>query len=278
MPEPFEPPRGVRVVYSDLDGTMLGRGASFVHDPSGAPTLEPAGALLAAAEAGIEIVVCSGRAMPGVAGDARILGLATAIGEMGAVVSYRGGRDLELNLGEYPGGDEPPVTFMEAAGAVRVLTERFRLEHHTPWSASRTYTHLLRGSVDPGEANAALAEAGLGWCVLADNGVLHGAYLGLDAGTARAYHLTPRGVSKGSAIALDRARRGFAREECIAIGDAVADLAMAGEVGLVVLTSDALADDAALAAAAAGVANARATTRPGNLGWADAIAGIAARR
>jgi len=263
----------VRVVYTDLDGTMLGRGGAFVRDPAGTLSAEPTAALLDALERDVDVVPATGRSLRGLLGDARILGLQTVIAEMGAIIAYDIGREIVTNLGAYPGGEEPPAAHMERTGAVRTLFEAFagRLEHHTPWSAWRDYTQLFRGLVDTGDADRILADAGFEWLSLHDNGRLHGAYLGLDAGVAHAYHLMPRGVDKGSAVAIDRSRRGLARMDTIAIGDAIADLAMAPEVGALVLVRDAVESDAALATAAAAIANVYVSERPGNLGWCDAL-------
>jgi len=267
---------GIKVVYTDLDGTMLGRNGSFLHDPDGNATLEPAEALLAARAALVDVVPASGRALRGLQTDARLLGLATVIAEMGAQISYDFGRDVVQNFGETP---KPgmPAAIMEEVGAVKLLLERFAglLEHHTPWSGWRECTHLFRGKVDPEEADATLAGNGFGWLTLHDNGRLHGEYMGIPKGAARAYHLIPRGVSKGLAVAIDRERRGFARENAVAIGDAFADLELAAEVGVFVMVCDALADDPPLAERARAMDNVLVTDRPQNLGWADTLALIA---
>jgi len=267
----------VRVVYSDLDGTMLGRGGSFVHSPDGVLTGEPAAVLLEAAQRGIEIVPATGRSLRGLLGDARILGLTTVIAEMGAIVAYEVGREVVMNLGDYPGGEEAPVTYMERTGAVKLLFDSFpgRVEHHTPWSAWREYTHLLRGLVDTAEADRILAEGGFGWLRVQDNGLLSRGYLGLEAGSVHAYHVLPRGVDKGSAVALDMGRRGLSREHVIAVGDAIADLSMAAHVGALILVADAVAADHGLAEAAASISNAYVSSRPGNLGWCDALRTVA---
>ena len=267
---------GIKVVYTDLDGTMLGRNGSFLHDPDGNATLEPAEALLAARAALVDVVPASGRALRGLQTDARLLGLETVIAEMGAQISYDFGRDVVQNFGETP---KPgmPAAIMEEVGAVKLLLERFAglLEHHTPWSGWRECTHLFRGKVDPEEADATLAGKGFGWLTLHDNGRLHGEYMGIPKGAARAYHLIPRGVSKGLAVAIDRERRGFARENAVAIGDAFADLELAAEVGVFVMVCDALADDPPLAERARAMDNVLVTDRPQNLGWADTLAVIA---
>jgi len=267
---------GIKVVYTDLDGTMLGRNGSFLHDPDGKATLQPAEALLAARAALVDVVPASGRALRGLQTDARLLGLATVIAEMGAQISYDFGRDVVQNFGETP---KPgmPAAIMEEVGAVKLLLERFAglLEHHTPWSGWRECTHLFRGKVDPEEADSTLAGNGFGWLTLHDNGRLHGEYMGIPKGAARAYHLIPRGVSKGLAVAIDRERRGFAREDAVAIGDAFADLELAAEVGVFVMVCDALADDPPLAERARAMDNVLVTDRPQNLGWADTLALIA---
>lgn len=269
---------GVEVVYTDLDGTMLGKNGSFLHDPGGAATIEPAEALLAARAAGIDVVPVSGRALRGLQADARILGLGTVIAEMGALVSYDFGREVVQNFGATP---KPgmPAAIMEESGAVSLLLSSYEqfLEHHTPWSASRECTHLFRGLVDTSEADALLDRAGFGWLTVHDNGRLHGEYLGIPKGSARAYHLQPRGVSKGAAVALDRARRGFDRSVCVALGDSVADLELAAEVGTFIVVGDAVEQDSELAARCEAAGNVIATDRPQNLGWADALSEMAAR-
>lgn len=267
---------GIRAVYTDLDGTMLGRNGSFLHDPEGRPTTEPVQALLAAAAAGIDVVPASGRALRGLVTDARILGLQTVIAEMGALIAYGFGAEVVENFGEAPRGG-PPIGHMEAACAL--LLERYhgRIEYHAPWHRWRECTQLFRGSLDTAEADVLLAGEGHGWLRLHDNGRLRGEYLGLPAGTAHVYHLQPRGVSKGHAVAIDRRRRGFAREECIAIGDAIADLELAAHVGTFVLVGDALEGHEELAARIESMDNVVVTDRPQNLGWADAVGAAAAR-
>lgn len=278
LSENLERLRGVRVVYTDLDGTMLGRAGSFLHDPDGKPTLEPAEALLAAREAAIDVVPTSGRALRGLQTDARMLGMPTVIAEMGALVSYDFGGEIVRNFGETP---EPgmPAAVMDRLGAPALLLEKYagRLEHHTPWSGWRECTHLFRGLVDEREVDGLLAGHGFAWLTLHDNGRLHGTYLGIPKGEARAYHLLPRGVSKGTAVRGDRERRGFARAECVAIGDAAADLELAAEVGTFVMVGDALEHDPDLAGRCAALDNVVVTERPQNLGWTDAVRAAAAR-
>jgi hydroxymethylpyrimidine pyrophosphatase-like HAD family hydrolase len=267
----------VRVVYTDLDGTMLGPAGAFNRTPDGSLSSEPMDVLMTALERSIDVVPATGRSLRGLIGDARILGLQTVIAEMGSLIAYDLGREVVTNLGAYPGGEEPPAAHMERTGAVKLLFDAFPggLEHHSPWSAWRDYTQLFRGLVDTSEADRVLAGAGFDWLTLHDNGRLHGAYLGREPGASHAYHLQPRGVDKGSAVALDRERRSFAAEDAIAIGDSIADLTMAPHVGALVLVADAVAADPALERAANATSNVYVSERPGNLGWCDALRAIA---
>ena len=74
----------VRCVYTDLDGTLLGRGASLFRDAEGQFTLLPARALEACHRAGAEVVIKSGRRRAQVMEDARLLGQSAYIFEMGS--------------------------------------------------------------------------------------------------------------------------------------------------------------------------------------------------
>lgn len=271
----------IRVVYTDLDGTMLGPGGSFVHDPKGEPTDAPVRALNSARKAGVEIVPTSGRALRGLQTDARLLGMGSVIAEMGALIGDDFGRTVIRLFGDTPiEGDEMPARTMERVGAVDLIHERFgdRLESHTPWSAWRECTHLFRGRVDVAEVDAALAEAGFDWLTLHDNGRLHGAYLGLAQGESRAYHLIPRGVSKGAGVTAHLQHRGWKPEEAIAIGDAYADLQLAGSTAWCVIVGDALRGDDLLREAC--VANERVvvTRAPQNLGWVELLEAIVAAK
>lgn len=271
----------VSIVYTDLDGTMLGPNGSFVHGPTGEPTIEPLRALHDVTAAGVEVVPTSGRALRGLQTDARILGLRSVIAEMGALVSDDFGVHLERVFGEAPTlADEMPARTMERVGALALILDRFgdALEPHTPWSAWRECTLLFRGRVDVAEVDAMLAAEGIGWAHLHDNGRLHGAYLGFAQGESRAYHLIPRGVSKGEGVRAHLARRGLRPDQAIAIGDAAADLALADAAGWCVIVADAVEGDPALAAACAAHPRVAVTRAPQNLGWVELLDAITAAK
>jgi len=89
----------VRCLYLDLDGTLLGKGASLFHDADGGFTLLPARALEACHRAGIEVVIKSGRRKAQVMEDARLLGQTSYIYEVGCGLVVDGvDRGLHLVL------------------------------------------------------------------------------------------------------------------------------------------------------------------------------------
>ncbi|HET9119799.1 MAG TPA: HAD hydrolase family protein, partial [Solirubrobacterales bacterium] len=95
----------LRCVYTDLDGTLLGRYGSLFRDSEGEFSLLQARALEACHRAGVEVVVKSGRREGSVVEDAKLMGLRSYIAEVGTVVMIDGERtelvgDIEPDPGK----------------------------------------------------------------------------------------------------------------------------------------------------------------------------------
>ncbi|MBJ7329728.1 MAG: HAD hydrolase family protein [Solirubrobacteraceae bacterium] len=235
----------MRALYVDLDGTLLGRGGSLVHDADGNPSLLSIRAVEACLRVQAEVVLMSGRRLMTVREPARLLGQPSYIFEAGAGLVLDG-ETFWLCDGLEPG----ELTIAEqvaVGGAPELLLERFagRLEYHAPWHEGREVSHLFRGAVPAAEADAALAEAGHDQLRLVDNGAIDVPQHGLDvaASELHAYHLVPRGVSKARAVARHQRARGYAPEDCIAAGDSREDLAVAAAVGTFWLMANGLTHD-----------------------------------
>ena len=242
----------MRCVYVDLDGTLLGPDASLVTGGDGRFSLLAMRALEACARADVEVVIFSGRKQSSVFEAARLIGTRSYIFDIGCGLVLDG--ELEwLTDGLIPSEAKGTIFHQIAAsGALELLARRYgaSLEPHDPWSATREVSHLLRGSVDLTEANGALAQAGLDWLRLIDNGVIpEAAALKLmpQLQTIRAYHLIPAGASKARAVARHMQARGYSAEDCIACGDSREDLETAGTVGSFWLMANALVRDPGLA-------------------------------
>lgn len=258
----------VEVVYTDLDGTLLGRGGSVLRDADGRPSLRAAGALVAAAEEGIAVVAVSGRRAADLRHDARLLWLDGAIAEVGTVV-IRGGAQHHRWGGCPRDLADTPREALRVAGALDVLLAAFDgdIRPFEPWDAGREGGHLLHGRIDVAAADAALEAAGLGWAHVLDNGRAGGWEGRADV---HAYHLVARGTGKAAALAEDLAERRLTRDQALAVGDSVEDLTMAGEVGTYVIVANGHGEE--------GAGCVRVPGRNGD-GVADAIdAVLAARR
>jgi hypothetical protein len=232
----------LRCVYCDLDGTLVGLGGSLMHDGTGAFTMSGARAVEALLRAGVELVLVSGRRRVTVEQPARFLGQPSFIYESGACVVLEG-EEHWLTDGIVPREGSTAYAQIEETGAPRLLLEHFagRLEYHDPWHIDREISHLFRGQVDAFEADELLDAHGHERLRLVDNGILHPPME--DGSEMRAYHLVPRSVSKAAAVAFHQRVRGYAPEECIAIGDSREDLGMAASVGTFWLVGNALEED-----------------------------------
>lgn len=226
----------VRTVYADLDGTLLGPGGSLFATLDGTTT-EPARAIASMAQAGVELVLMSGRTRAQMSEVARTLGARAYIAELGGMIVYREGyEDVIVRQSGTTRGRGTAHRAIERSGAAGMLLDLYPglLEPHAPWSfVERECSVLLRGLISIPEANELLRKGGYGWLELHDNGVIprRGRFRALDVEEVRAYHLVPVGISKRSAVALDRERRELSRDACIAVGDSAADADVASEVG-----------------------------------------------
>ena len=227
---------GIRCVYTDLDGTLLGRGASLFRTAEGEFTLLAARALEACHRAGVEVVIKSGRRRAQVMEDARLIGQSSYIYEVGAAMVVDG--ETTFLTGDLqPRDGETVHDQIAATGAPELLLRRFegRLEYHTPFHLGREVSHVFRGLVDVREANELLQAEGHSALRFVDNGEI-------GPGT-HTFHLIPAGVSKARAVAAHMRARGYAREECVAVGDSREDVEVAEVVGRLFLVANAVAGD-----------------------------------
>jgi hydroxymethylpyrimidine pyrophosphatase-like HAD family hydrolase len=265
-------PAGVRCLYLDLDSTLLGRGASLLHDGEGNVTIDGVRAVQACLRAGVEVVLMSGRRRAQVMEDARLLGQSSYIYEAGACVVLDG--EEHWLTGDIVPGELTIAEQIERSGAPQLLLGRYPglLEYHEPWHREREVSHLFRGLVDAVEVDALLAEHGHQSLRLVDNGVVNRRSQAL-AGLAhvRGYHLVPAGASKAAALALHRRARGYSRRETFAVGDSREDLACAAEVDAFWLVANAVERDPSIGAALSTHANARVCAAAHGAGVYEAV-------
>jgi hydroxymethylpyrimidine pyrophosphatase-like HAD family hydrolase len=263
----------IRCIYTDLDGTMLGHGASLFRDGEGAFTLLPSRALEACWRADVEVVIKSGRRKTQVMEDARLIGQTAYIYEVGSGLVIDG--EETLLTGELQPRDGKSVhALVEESGAPALLldTYRGRLEPHAPWHLDRQVSHLFRGLVDPDEATSLLERSGFEGLRLVDNGAIPAAECDLPLeGPPHAYHLVPKEASKAAAVARHMQARGYAPEECVGVGDSQEDLEVARHVGRFFLVANAVAKDPSLLGEIASYGNVEVTEASHGEGFYEAV-------
>src|SRR4051794_41050524 len=233
-------------VYTDLDGTLLGKGSSLFRDAEGGFSLAQSRGLEACHRAGVEVVIMSGRREPQVHEAARLMGQTSYIYEAGCAFAIDGETTL-LTGGMVPDESGTVYEQIEARGIPKALFEHFegRLEYHAPWHHGRVLSHLFRGKVDVAEANRLLHERGDDDLRLLDNGAI-GREMPTVEGRTHAYHLVPKQVSKAGAVAAHAAARGYDLADCIAVGDSIEDLEVAAAVGRFFVVANGPENDAGL--------------------------------
>ncbi len=264
-----------RVLLSDVDGTLVGRGGSLLTDLEGQPTLAAAEALVAAARVGLRVVLVSGRTRMQLHEGGRLLGLGDCVAELGTVVVAAG--RIEYQWGAAPRDlGITPAAAITRSGADELLLRAYagRLEPHTPWDQGREGSVLLRGAINADEATARLQDAGLGWVRVADNGHLREPVpaLGLTPGEGHTYHLVPNGVGKGTGAARYLELSGLTRDQAAAIGDSTADLELSETAGVMFLVGN-----AGPATRAAAPSDTVVTDGHAGIGWAEAVHALLAR-
>lgn len=262
----------IRCLYLDLDGTLLGRGASLLHDEEGEVSIDGVRAIQACLRARVEVVLMSGRRKPTLAEDARLLGQSSYIYEAGACVVLDG--EEHWLTGNMVPGELTIAQQIERSGAPALLLEHYagRLEHHDPWHVEREVSHLFRGLVDAEEADRVLTEHGYGGLRLVDNGSVSRRSPALaDLPQVRGYHLVPAGVSKAAAVAFHRRARGYAQMETFAVGDSREDLASAAHVETFWLVANATRRDPTIREAIAGHRNVRLCEEAHGAGVYEAV-------
>jgi hydroxymethylpyrimidine pyrophosphatase-like HAD family hydrolase len=268
----------LRCVYTDLDGTLLGRGASLFHDADGGFTLLPARALEACHRANVEVVLKSGRRKTNVMELARLIGQSAYIYEIGCGLVIDGEETL-LTGDLQPQNGRTIHDQIEDSGAPRLLLETYagRLEYHSPWHLNRDISHLFRGLVDAMEADTLLEQNGFGNLRLVDNGVIgpKESLQKLD-GPPHAYHLIPRQASKADAVMRHMRARGYSPDECIGLGDSREDLGVAAVVGRFFLVANAVEKDPEITRAAP--ANVEITEGRNGEGFYEAVIRTLAER
>jgi len=247
--------RHIKILYTDIDGTVLGKRGCLLVDGNNQPSATTAQTIVEVnLSPDFEVVPCTGRSVTQLIEISRLCGWNDFIGEAGAVRSYwhadKGVREnvydtpsWSAELRERASGDTTPLDIINASGAMEALFAAFpgQIEYHSPWNVNRQATNVLRGRVDAAKANVLFANLEIP-ITLIENGVIApSAHTLIESSEPiRAYHLTPTGATKGFAIRADLARRSLRKDEALMVGDGMADLECGPEVAAIFMLQNSL--------------------------------------
>ncbi len=263
----------LRVIYSDLDGTLLNDKGCLIKDVCGNYFFGVVRLFKEIAKNGWDIVLASGRNKLQLKYNAMLLSVKNYIPELGCEMVYDFGEkvyttfDLKKFNYEITRGGKDLIKIIE------ILKKEFpgKIESLLEWSMERTYNALLFGDINLEKANKLLIDNGFGGLSLEDNGYSNLVNLNLNVENLRIYNLVPKGVHKSSAIIVDKKVRNFTKNQCIALGDSISDLKMAEEVKYFFLMRDSIEKDIKIIDKIINYENVFITTGKMNRGWAEVI-------
>jgi HAD superfamily hydrolase (TIGR01484 family) len=265
--------KDLKVVYTDLDGTLFNHKGCIIKDYMDNYYFDALKLLPAIAGRKWDVVPVSGRNKYQLKYNAQIIGLTNYISELGAELIYNLGEEVYVTFDNnvakfdltYGGKDLKRIT--------KLLKENFpsKIEGKMEWSRCRCYNALFYGEIDIQKANKILEAEGYKGLVLVDNGLSSLEELDLDIEKLHIYNLIPYGVNKSNGIKLDKKIRNFNVENCIALGDSLEDLKMAGEVRYLFLVRNALEHEEVLSGEIKKYDNVYITDGFMNRGWSEVM-------
>ncbi|WP_298578233.1 HAD family hydrolase [uncultured Olegusella sp.] len=274
----------IKHIFSDTDATMVTHGSALC-DSAGNPSVALPQALVALQRMGIDVIPCTGRSRAMIREVIRMLGLPGWIGEMGGILCLHEGTTSDwqyftADMTFDPRCGKTPHEIILETGIVERMQKRWfdSLELYNDNGIGYQYREVsvaFRGAVMEDEVRQMMDETGLP-LYLADNGMVTritgDTILPTIAGErledVHTYHITPRGLDKGSAVARYIELMGWDPEECLACGDSPADCEMAKQVGTFVLMRNGIHNPKSQAVLA-NATNAFVSARPSTDGWCD---------
>jgi len=265
--------KGFKVIYTDLDGTFFNERGCLIKDYRNDYYFDSVRLLRKIKEMEIDIVMISGRNRYQLRYIAQMIGLENYVCELGAELVYNLGKEVYPTFDNHKTGYELTRGGKDLVKITELLKKNFpgRIEGKIEWSEHRTYNALFFGEIDLGRAKRLLESEGYEGLKIVDNGFSSLVTLDLDIERLHIYNLLPAGVDKSNGIMLDKKKRNFKAGDCIALGDSLEDLKMAGEVKYFFLMKNALEHKETIADELKKYENVYITENEMNRGWAEVM-------
>lgn len=265
--------KDLRVIYTDLDGTLFNHRGCIIKDYRDDYYFDALKLLPRIADKNWDVVPVSGRNKFQLKYNAQIMGLNNYISELGAELIYNLGEKVYITFDHNKAKFDLTYEGKDLIKITELLKRNFpgKIEGKTEWSRYRSYNALFLGEIDLVRANEILETEGYKGLVLVDNGLSSLEELDLDIERMHIYNLMLSEVNKSNGIKLDKEIRNFNIENCIALGDSPEDLKMANEVKYLFLMRNALEHKEDLPGGINKYNNVYITDGIMNRGWTEVI-------
>jgi HAD superfamily hydrolase (TIGR01484 family) len=263
----------LKVIYTDMDGTLLNDKGCLVKDCDDRHYVEVIKLLETISKKNWDLVLVSGRNRVLLRYNAQLLGVKNYIAELGSELAYNLGEKVYITFDKKKYPYEVTNCGKDLINIIKILKENFpgKIDSKLEWSKDRAYNALLFGEIDVDKANQILHDAGYKGLVVVDNGFSNLVKLDLNVKTLHIYNMGPEGVDKSTAIRLDKKIRNFRTDNCIALGDSTEDLKMASEVKFFFLMNDAIEKDREILKSLLEYENVYVTRSRMNRGWVEVM-------
>ena len=261
----------IRVLYTDLDGTLLNDTGCLIKDFDGKFFYDAVSLFKEIEKKGWDIVLVSGRSRVQLRYNAQLMGLKNFVPELGCEMVYNLGKEVHVTFDREKFDYKITKGGKDLIRIIEIFKKAFpgKIESYLEWSMGRSYNALFFGDIDIDRANRLLTENGYKGLKLVDNGFSKLVNLDINVKHLHIYNLIPKDVDKAAAIRLDRKIRNLEKNNCIALGDSVEDIKMAEEVGAFFLMKNAIDREGGVAEMIEKYDNIYITSKLMNHGWTE---------
>lgn len=256
-----------------MDGTILNNKGCLIMDDEGNYYLEALEQLKNLSSKDIDVVLVSGRNRMQLKYNAQMMNLKNYIAEIGSEVVYDLGREVHATYDKstlkYDFASLGPD--LDAVASLLKKAFPMQIDYKAEWNRYRFTNVLFLGQIDLPKANRLLEENGYGDSLLINNGATALYPTNLNVNKVYFYNLMPKGVDKSSGLKLDKKIRHFSVKNCIALGDSLEDLKMAGEVCYFFLMNNNLQEEKDILEVLPDYKNVYISEKKMNRGWSEVI-------
>ncbi len=265
--------KDLKVIYTDLDGTLFNDRGCIIKDNKGDYYFNAVKLLPLVAEKNWDIVLVSGRNKFQLRYNAQMIGLKNYIAELGAELVYNLGEEVYVTFDRQEVKYDLTYGGKDLIKIVELFKRNFpgKIESKMDWSRYRSHNAAFFGEVNLDKANKLLEDKGYKGLVMVDNGFSSLVDLDLSIEKLHIYNLMPSGVNKASGIKFDKKIRSLDTNNCIALGDSLEDLKMTEEVKYFFLMGNALEHKEVILDELDKHNNVYITDGVMNRGWAEVI-------